>query len=158
MRAQLVLQLSILILASAALVPRAWASAPESQPKDVSVPATVQVGTDSSTYAVGDTVTVTVTNLGLATIMPRGGRVCDSFWPIRLEQQNPDGWTPVPLPQEAICAAASVVPYQTGEMLLKSFPAGPDAATYRAVFNYDVPGQEFGSLPPAYSDPFVVTT
>jgi hypothetical protein len=87
--------------------------------------------------------------------MPRGGRVCDSLWPISLEQQDQAGWSPVPVPQDAICAAVSVAPVAPGASLSKTLDSPPDG-TYRVVFAYDVVGGDFGSLPPVYTDPFTV--
>lgn len=157
MRIQVIRSLSLVLLASLVLVTLGRADGPPLQEEGApSSPATVQVTTDRQSYAPGDTVEVTVTNLGPAIIMPRGGRVCDSFWPISLEQQLPDGWNSVPVPQDAICAGASVAPYAPGASLSKSFTAGTDEGIYRVVFAYDIPGGEFGTLPPAYSDPFSV--
>jgi hypothetical protein len=116
----------------------------------------VQVTTDGPGYAPGDTVTVVVTNLGPGPIMPRGGRVCDSLWPIRIERQDQSGWNPVPISQDAICAGVSVAAIGAGDSLSRTFAAGPDDGTYRVVFAYDVPGGEYGDLAPVYSDPFFV--
>jgi hypothetical protein len=117
---------------------------------------TVQVVTDRQSYAPGDTVMVTVTNVGADTIMPRGGRVCDSFWPIRLESQGADGWTAVNITEDAVCAGASVSQVAPGDSLTKTYTAGPDTGTFRVVFLFDMPGAEYGTAPPAYSDPYTV--
>jgi hypothetical protein len=142
-----------------ALLPlAAYGSAYQTGPRvqGVQSPAAIQVFTDRNTYAVGDTVSVTITNQGPATIMPHGGVVCDSLWPIRLERSKPSGWEAVPVPQDPVCAAASVALYAPGNSLNTTLTAGPLCGTYRVVFAYDVPGFDFGSLAPAHSDPFNV--
>lgn len=157
--ARALLPLILTVLASQALSVPGWAddSSAQNQAAQSAAPAaSVQVTTDRPGYAPGDTVSVAVTDLGPGEIMPRGGRVCDSLWPIRLEQQDQTGWSPVPVPQDAICAGVSVAALNPGDSLAKTFVAGPDEGTYRVVFAYDSPGGAYGSLPPVYSDPFTV--
>jgi hypothetical protein len=150
MQARTVLALILALCASLVLVGRGRAD-------DSSPASNVQVTTDRPAYAPGDTVNVTITNLGPSTIMARGGRVCDSYWPIRLDQQGDDGsWTAVPIPEDTICAGVSVAVHASGDSFTKTFTTGPDTGTFRVVFLYDVPGGEYGSLPPAYSDPYSV--
>src|SRR5579859_302289 len=99
MRVRLVLPLAVVLFAAVVVVARVRADGQTVQGQSTpSTPANVQVTTDRESYAPGDTVTVSVINLGPATIMPRGGRVCDSLWPIRLEKQDPNGWSSVPVP------------------------------------------------------------
>jgi hypothetical protein len=150
------LPMAVLLWATLPLAAQGSAYAPDPSVQGVQSPSAVQVSTDRLTYGPGDTVLVTVTNQGPATIMPHGGVICDSLWPIRLERSDSSGWEAVPVPQDPVCAAASVGLYAPGSSLSTTFTVGPECGTYRAVFAFDVPGSDFGSLAPAHSDPFYV--
>ncbi len=153
---RMILPMTLILSTTLAMAAGGSVDTASSQAPGGQTPAIAQVSTDRLSYAVGDTVTVTIANPGPATIMSRGGRVCDSLWPIRLELLGPDGWQAVPVPQDPICGGVSAAQYLPGSSFHTGFVAGPAEGTYRVVYAFDIPGGDIGSLAPAYSAPFTV--
>jgi hypothetical protein len=113
----------------------------------------VTVATDASTYSVGDTIQVTISNNGPDRIT-RGGLACDDLWPLALEQLAEDGsWQPVAVPRHQCIGIASAL-IAPGQTQLRTIALVLDPATYHVVYMFsDV---DAGMIDIAVSDPFDV--
>src|SRR5258708_2667796 len=116
----------------------------------------VSVTTNSSSYAPGATIDVTVENNGPDRVT-RGGIVCDDVWPLSLEQLQDDGsWQPQRVPARANCIAVAGVLFGPGQSLTRSVSLMLDPGTYRVGYTFDVVGSPPAQMLIASSDPFAI--
>ena len=117
---------------------------------------TVSVTTDSSSYAPGDSVTVTLVNGSTTPIAPLGGIVCQgSPWPFAVQWLDDAGtWQDVALPRTPPCIGIAVALLGPGESQTRTFAADANAGTYRVLYAYNPTDGSGQAL--AMSDPYDV--
>jgi hypothetical protein len=118
----------------------------------------VSVTTDASSYAPGDSVTVTLVNGTSTAIAPLGGIVCQgSPWPFTVQRMDDAGiWQDLVFPPTPPCIGIAVALLGPGESQTRTFAADANAGTYRVLYAYN-PTDGSGQAR-AMSDPYDVST
>jgi hypothetical protein len=122
------------------------------------VSGTVSVNTDASSYAPGESVTVTLVNGTTTAIAPLGGIVCQgSPWPFGVQRLDAEGnWQDVTYPRTPPCVGIAAALVGPGESQSRTFAADADAGTYRVVYAYNPTDGSGQAL--SVSDPYDVNT
>jgi hypothetical protein len=111
----------------------------------------VSVSTDSTSYAPGDPIQVTIANAGPDRVS-RGGLACDDVWPLALEQLADDGtWQPVTVPRHQ-CIGITAALLGPGQSQVRTLTVSLDPGTYHLAYPFDDADTSARNI--AYSDPF----
>jgi hypothetical protein len=120
------------------------------------VSGTVSVNTDASSYAPGESVTVTLVNGTTTAIAPLGGIVCQgSPWPFGVQRLDDAGtWQDLAYPRTPPCVGIAAALLGPGESQTRTYAADANAGTYRVVYVYNPTDGSAQAL--ALSDPYDV--